>query len=209
MGIPVFHDDQHGTPIVLLAALINASRVVDRPLETLSVVTNGAGAAGTAIAKLLSCVGQDSDVCIPVKYIAVCDSKGAIHAGRTDLNPQKEALLAFTNPEKREGILTDVLQRAGVLISVSKGNLIGAPEVQSMADRPIILAMANPTPEIMPDVARKAGATVVGIGRSDFPNQVKQHACLPWHLSWSPRCGSHTQHRIGDNRSREGARGCR
>ena len=179
LGIPVFHDDQHGTPIVLLTAWINASRVVDRPLETLSVVINGAGAAGTAIAKLSRCVGQDSDVCIPVKHIAVCDSKGAIHAGRTDLNPQKEALLAFTNLEKREGILTDVLQRANVLFNVSKGNLIGAPEVQSMADRPIILAMANPTPEIMQDVARKAGTAVVGIGRSDFPNQVNNMLAFP------------------------------
>ncbi len=179
LGIPVFHDDQHGTAIVLLAALINAAQVVERPLESLRVVINGAGAAGTAIAKLLRCVGQNPDVCIPVKDIVVCDSKGAIHSGREDLNPQKEALLSFTNLTQRAGKLPEILKGADVFIGVSKGNLIGAAEVKSMANDPIILAMANPTPEIMPDLAREAGAAVVGTGRSDFPNQVNNVLAFP------------------------------
>lgn len=179
LGIPVFHDDQHGTAIVLLAGLINAAKVVDRPLESLRVVINGAGAAGTAIAKLLRCVGQDPSVCIPVKDIVVCDSKGAIHAERNNLNPQKQALLSFTNLGNRQGDLQEVLKGADVFIGVSKGNLLGTKEVQSMAEKPIILAMANPTPEIMPDLAREAGAAVVGTGRSDFPNQVNNVLAFP------------------------------
>ncbi len=179
LGIPVFHDDQHGTAIVLLAALINAGRVLDRLLGDLRVVINGAGAAGTAIAKLLRCVGHDPSVCIPVKDIIVCDSKGAIHRAREDLSPEKQALLPFTNRGHQQGTLKQILVGADVFIGVSRGNLLNAEDVRVMADEPIILAMANPVPEIMPDEARAAGAAVVGTGRSDFPNQVNNVLAFP------------------------------
>jgi malate dehydrogenase (oxaloacetate-decarboxylating) len=179
LGIPVFHDDQHGTAIVLLAALMNASKVIGRPLEELRVVINGAGAAGTAIAKLLRCVGQDVGVCVPVWDVVVCDSKGAIHPDRTDLNAQKRALLAYTNRESRSGKLQDVLEGANVFIGVSKGNLLNEADVRSMAEGAVILAMANPIPEIMPDIAIKAGAAVIGTGRSDFANQVNNVLAFP------------------------------
>jgi len=179
LGIPVFHDDQHGTAIVLLAALLNAAQVTERELATLSVVINGAGAAGTAIAKLLRCVGHRPDVCEPVKDIVVCDSKGAIHRGRDDLNPMKKELLAYTNLSGKSGRLSDVIADADVFIGVSKGNVLSAEDVGTMGPEPIVFAMANPTPEIMPDVAMKAGAVVVGTGRSDFPNQVNNVLAFP------------------------------
>ncbi len=179
LGIPVFHDDQHGTAIVLLAALLNAARVIEREVAELSVVINGAGAAGTAIAKLLRCVGHRPDVCEPVKDIVVCDSKGAIHRGRTDLNAMKEQLLAYTNLSGKSGRLSEVIAGADVFIGVSKGNVLSAQDVGSMGPQPIVFAMANPTPEIMPDVAMKAGAAVVGTGRSDFPNQVNNVLAFP------------------------------
>ena len=179
LGIPVFHDDQHGTAIVLLAAIINASKILGREITDLRVVVNGAGAAGTAIAKLLRCVGHQPDVCIPVKDIVVCDSKGAIHRDRTNLSPDKKQLLAWTNRENRQGSVHEVLKGADVFIGVSKGNLLSAEDVRNMAKDPIILAMANPVPEIMPDVARAAGAAIVGTGRSDFPNQVNNVLVFP------------------------------
>ena len=179
LGIPVFHDDQHGTAIVLLAALINASKVIDRPLESLKVVINGAGAAGTAIARLLRCVGHAESTCVPVAEIVVCDRKGAIHSGRTDLNAEKKALLGYTNFGQRSGGLKDVLFGADVFIGVSKGNLLTAEDIRTMAPDPVILAMANPTPEIMPDEARRGGAAIVGTGRSDFPNQVNNVLAFP------------------------------
>ena len=179
LGIPVFHDDQHGTAIVLLAALINASKVIDRPLESLKVVINGAGAAGTAIARLLRCVGHAESTCVPVAEIVVCDRKGAIHSGRTDLNAEKKALLGYTNFSQRSGGLKDVLFGADVFIGVSKGNLLTAEDIRTMAPDPVILAMANPTPEIMPDEARRGGAAIVGTGRSDFPNQVNNVLAFP------------------------------
>ncbi len=179
LGIPVFHDDQHGTAIVLLAAIMNASKILDRDLTTMRVVINGAGAAGSAIAKLLRCVGQDEDVCVPVKDIVVCDSRGAIHRGRKDLAPYKTELLAWTNREHQTGSLQEVLSGADVFIGVSKGNLLTQADIQSMAADPIILAMANPVPEIMPDEALAAGASIVGTGRSDFPNQVNNVLVFP------------------------------
>lgn len=179
IGIPVFHDDQHGTAIVLLAALINASKVVGKPLEEMHVVINGAGAAGTAIARLLRCVGHDPNICIPVKNVYVCDSKGIISADREDLNAYKKALLQYTNADNRSGILADALKGADAFIGVSKGNILDGKDVRLMAEKPIILAMANPIPEIMPDVARAAGAAVVGTGRSDFPNQVNNVLAFP------------------------------
>ena len=179
LGIPVFHDDQHGTAIVLLAALLNAAAVVGRELTEMTAVINGAGAAGTAIARLLCCVGHDPSVCQPMKEVVVCDSRGAIHGGRDGLTPEKEELLRYTNQANRSGKLDDVLQGADVFIGVSKGDLLNGAHIKSMSDTSIILAMANPIPEIMPDVARAAGAAVVGTGRSDFPNQVNNVLAFP------------------------------
>ena len=179
LGIPVFHDDQHGTAIVLLAALMNAAKVTGRRPEDLRVVINGAGAAGTAIASLLRCVGHDPTVCVPVQDIVVCDSQGAIHAGREGLSETKRKLLAFTNRDGRTGSLPDVLRDADVFIGVSRGNLLTADDIRTMRPDAIVLAMANPTPEIMPDVAREGGAAVVGTGRSDFPNQVNNLLAFP------------------------------
>ena len=179
LGIPVFHDDQHGTAIVLLAGLLNAAKVVEKDPTEMSVVINGAGAAGTAIARLLRCVGHDPRICQPVKEIVVCDSKGAIHQGRTDLNDAKKELLQYTNANHRSGKLSDVLKDANVFIGVSKGNLLNESDIRSMAPDPIILAMANPIPEIMPDVAKAAGAAIVGTGRSDFPNQINNVLVFP------------------------------
>lgn len=179
LGIPVFHDDQHGTAIVLLAAMLNAAKVIGKNPADLRIVINGAGAAGTAIAKLLRCIDQDPSVCTPVTDVIICDSKGAIHSGRDNLNPQKEALLQFTNRADQSGSLKEVLEGADVFVGVSKGNLIDRHDVKRMAKDPIILAMANPTPEIMPDEARAGGAAVVGTGRSDFPNQVNNVLAFP------------------------------
>ena len=179
LGIPVFHDDQHGTAIVLLAGLMNAARVVNKPLETMKVVINGAGAAGIAIAKLLRCVGQNPNACAPVRDVLVCDSKGIISRDRSDLNPYKQGLLDFINRENRSGSLQNALVGADVFIGVSKGNLLDAEDIESMGDDPIIFAMANPIPEIMPDLAKSAGAAVVGTGRSDLPNQVNNVLAFP------------------------------
>ncbi len=179
IGIPVFHDDQHGTAIVLLAALMNAAQVVGKLLSNMRVVISGAGAAGTAIAKLLRCVGQATDVCVSVKDVLVCDSKGIISRDRGDLNRYKTELLAFSNLENRSGDLAAALENADAFIGVSKGGLLKPEMVQSMAENPVILAMANPTPEIMPDDAKAAGAAVIGTGRSDFPNQVNNVLAFP------------------------------
>jgi malate dehydrogenase (oxaloacetate-decarboxylating) len=179
LGIPVFHDDQHGTAIVVLAALINAAKVLDKHVETLNVVINGAGAAGISIAKLLLCVGMDKNICSPVKNIIICDSKGIIHGGRTDLNPSKKHISELTNPSKLTGSLEDALKGADVFIGVSKGNLLTKKMVKLMNSQPIIFAMANPVPEIMPDLAKEAGAVVIGTGRSDFANQINNVLAFP------------------------------
>lgn len=179
IGIPVFHDDQHGTAIVLLAALINACKVTGKNIKELKVVINGAGAAGTAIAKLLRCVGHDEAACIPVEDVLVCDSQGIISPDRSDLNDEKKKLLAYTNRHNRNGKLLDALKDSDVFIGVSKGNLLTGDNIKLMNKDPIILAMANPIPEIMPDEAIAAGAAVVGTGRSDFPNQVNNVLAFP------------------------------
>lgn len=179
LGIPVVHDDQHGTAIVLLAALINGAKVLGKSLTDMRVVINGAGAAGTAIARLLRCVGHDPKTCVPVRDVIVCDSKGAIHRGRGSLGPYKEELLAYSNRENRVGSLQDALVDADVFVGVSKGNLLTADDVRRMAPDAIVLAMANPIPEIMPDEAKKGGAAIVGTGRSDFPNQVNNLLAFP------------------------------
>jgi len=179
LGIPVFHDDQHGTAIVLLAALINSSKITGQSLGSMSVIINGSGAAGIAIAKLISGVSSDNQELEAVADVIVCDSKGAISGDRTDLNSEKQKLLEFTNKKNVSGSVKKVLQGANVFIGVSKGNVISAKDVQTMAKDPIILAMANPTPEIMPDEAKKGGAIVIGTGRSDFPNQVNNVLVFP------------------------------
>ena len=190
LGIPVFHDDQHGTAIVLLAALMNAATVARRELTDLRVVINGAGAAGTAIARLLRCVGHDPNVCVPVKDVVVCDSQGAIHRQRDNLSPEKQELLSYTNRENCQGTLPEVLKGQDVFIGVSKGNLVTADDIRNMANSPIVLAMANPIPEIMPDLAREAGALVVGTGRSDFPNQVNNVLAFPGLFRGALDCGA-------------------
>ncbi|MEM9802986.1 MAG: NADP-dependent malic enzyme [Planctomycetota bacterium] len=179
LGIPVMHDDQHGTAIVLLAALIGACEVTGRSLSDLTVVIAGAGAAGTAIAKLMRCVGFSPDRCDPVRDVVICDSRGVIHASRDDLSPQKRAFLEYTNRSGRTGSVHDALEGADVFIGVSRGGLLGADDVRRMAKDPILFPMANPDPEIDPDVAREAGAAVVGTGRSDYPNQVNNVLAFP------------------------------
>ena len=154
LGIRVFHDDQHGTAIVLLAGMLNAARVTGRKPANLKVVINGAGAAGAAIASLLRCVDFDPVVCTPVADVVVCDSKGAIYRGREGLSEEKQALLHYTNRENRVGTLHEVLADADVFVGVSKGNLLTVGDIELMAPDPIVLAMANPTPEIMPNEAQ-------------------------------------------------------
>ncbi len=178
IGIPVMHDDQHGTAVVVLAALINSIKVVGKNLEDLRVVINGVGAAGTAVTKILLCIGIDKKICTSVKEIVLCDSKGIIYDGRPELNEVKSALAAYTNSKKREGTLKDALKGADVFIGVSKGNLLKADDLKVMNEKPIVFAMANPLPEIMPDEASKVAA-VVGTGRSDFPNQINNSLAFP------------------------------
>ncbi|MEX2013730.1 MAG: NADP-dependent malic enzyme [Parcubacteria group bacterium] len=171
LSIPVMHDDQHGTAIVVLAGLINALKVVGKKKEKVRVVVNGAGAAGVATSKLLYQYG--------LRKIFVCDTSGVISGKRRDLTPIKKEILKITNPENLSGSLFDVLRDADVFIGVSKGNLLKASGIKTMAKDAIIFAMANPTPEIMPDEARRGGAAVVASGRSDFPNQINNVLVYP------------------------------
>ena len=172
MNIPVFHDDQHGTAIVVMAGMINALKVVGKCLDSIRVVTNGAGAAGVAIIKLLMSVG--------VKNVIMCDTKGAIYAGRpVGMNKSKDAIAKVTNPQMLIGSLADAMVGADVFIGVSAANTVTPEMVKAMAKDPIIFAMANPVPEIMPELAKEAGAKVVGTGRSDFPNQVNNVSAFP------------------------------
>lgn len=180
LGIPVFHDDQHGTAIVVLAALINSCKVLGKQLSDLKVVVNGAGAAGIAITRLLRCVdNSDPNVCIPVKEIVVCDSKGIIHRDRENLNSAKQEILRYTNPHDKEGTVKDAIVDADVFIGVSVGNLLTAEDVSTMAKDAVIFGLANPIPEIMPEEAYKGGAAIVGTGRSDLPNQVNNVLGFP------------------------------
>jgi len=179
LGIPVMHDDQHGTAVVVLAAVLNGAKVKGVKIEDLTVVINGAGAAGTAIARLLRCVGQDPNVCVPVRDVLVCDSRGILGPHREDLNPYKRELLKWSNRERREGTLHDALEGVDVFIGVSKGGLVSEDDVRRMASDPLVFALANPVPEIMPDAAIRAGAAVVGTGRSDFPNQINNVLAFP------------------------------
>ena len=172
LNIPVFHDDQHGTAIVVLAGLINSMKITGRDLNDCRIVTVGAGAAGTAIMKLIHKYAEGAEI------LAV-DSKGIISPDRTDLNDEKKKLLEFTNHESASGSLEDALKDADIFIGVSKAGLLTADMVQTMAKDPIIFAMANPVPEIMPDVAKEAGVAIMATGRSDFPNQVNNALAFP------------------------------
>jgi len=169
--IPIFHDDQHGTAIVTLAAMINALKIVKKDIKDISVVVNGSGAAGIAITKLLMSMG--------LRKVILCDTKGAIYEGREGLNPIKEEMAKISNFDKIKGSLEDVIKGADVFIGVSVANMVTKEMVKSMAKDPIIFAMANPVPEIMPEDAKEAGAKVVGTGRSDFPNQINNVLAFP------------------------------
>jgi malate dehydrogenase (oxaloacetate-decarboxylating) len=181
IGIPVFHDDQHGTAIVVLAALINSLNVAKKEMKNVKVVINGAGAAGVAIANILSCIGFEGNKCESAKNIIVCDSKGIISKKREDIkdNPSKIKLAEKTNKENISGKLSDAIKDADVFIGVSKGNVLNGDLIKSMNKKPIIFAMANPTPEISPDEALKNGAFIVGTGRSDYPNQINNLLAFP------------------------------
>lgn len=178
LGIPVFHDDQHGTAIVVLAGLINASKVLKRKVNDLKVVINGAGAAGIAIAKLLKGYGIDNPE-VSVREVILCDSKGILHGTRPDLNESKLQALNYTNQSGISGSVRDALRGADVFIGVSVANLLNADDIRTMAKDPIVFALANPTPEIMPEEALKGGAAIVGTGRSDYPNQVNNVLGFP------------------------------
>ncbi len=170
-AIPIFHDDQHGTAIVVAAALLNALKVTGKKMEDVTAVFSGAGAAGTAICNLLQSMGLGDAI--------VCDRQGAIYAGREGLNAAKAELAAHTNKTGKKGTLADVLRGADVFIGVSAPGTVTAEMVKSMAADPILFPMANPVPEIMPDQAHAAGAAVVGTGRSDFPNQINNVLAFP------------------------------
>ena len=170
--IPIFHDDQHGTAVITLAGLTNALKVVNKKLEDVKIVFNGAGAAAIAIVKLLLSAGA--------KNITLCDRKGAIYAGRTEgMNPVKEEIAQVTNPAKQAGSLADVLVGADVFIGVSAPGAVTTEMVKTMAKDAVIFACANPTPEIFPDDARAGGAAVIATGRSDFPNQINNVLAFP------------------------------
>ncbi len=171
LDIPVFHDDQHGAALVMLAALINALKIVGKKFGEIKVVISGAGAAGTASAKLLINEG--------VRNIIVCDSTGIIHEGRAGLNPPKEELAKLTNRYRVSGSLADAMKGADVFVGLSVGNIVTEDMVRSMADDAIVFPLANPIPEIMPEKAKKAGARIVGTGRSDCINQINNALGFP------------------------------
>lgn len=172
LDIPVMHDDQHGTAVVVLAGLINACKITNRTLNDSKIVLVGAGAAGTACAKLIALYA-------PKANILMVDSKGIVSADRTDLNDEKKKLLDFTNQNNESGALKDAVKDADIFIGVSQPNLIDENDVKTMATDPIIFAMANPDPEILPDVAKRGGVAVMATGRSDFPNQVNNSLAFP------------------------------
>ena len=169
--IPVFHDDQHGTAVVCSAALINAMKLTGRKLEDCKAVINGAGSAGVAIAKLLMSLG--------LKDVILCDRTGAIYEGRENLNPFKVEIAKVTNRGMTKGTLADAIKGTDIFIGVSAPGVLTQDMIRTMNPDPIVLPMANPTPEIMPDEAKAAGAAIVGTGRSDFPNQINNVLCFP------------------------------
>ncbi len=169
--IPIFHDDQHGTAVVTLAAVLNALKLTNKKLDNVKIVTSGAGAAGIAIIKLLMAVG--------LKDVIMCDRKGAIYEGRPDLNDEKIEMSKISNLDKIKGSLEEVIKGADVFIGVSAPNTVTPAMVKSMAKNAILFPMANPVPEIMPDLAMEAGAAVIGTGRSDFNNQINNVLAFP------------------------------
>ncbi len=169
--IPIFHDDQHGTAIVTLAAMINALKLTKKNMKDIEVVVNGSGAAGIAITKLLMAMGLEK--------VILCDTKGAIYEGRDNLNTEKAEMAKISNLHQKKGLLKDVIVGADVFIGVSAAGMLTKEMVKTMAKDPIIFAMANPTPEIMPDEAMEAGCKVMGTGRSDFPNQINNVLAFP------------------------------
>lgn len=169
--IPIFHDDQHGTAVVVSAALINATKIINKNLSDCKAVINGAGAAGTAIAKLLMTLG--------LKDVILCDRTGAIYEGREKLNDAKQAIAKVTNRGMKKGSLADIVKDTDIFIGVSAPGVLTQDMIKTMHKDPIVLAMANPTPEIMPDEAKAAGAKIVGTGRSDFPNQINNVVAFP------------------------------
>ena len=171
LDIPVFHDDQHGTAIVVLAGIINAMKVTGKDKESVKVVVNGAGSAGVAITKLLLTYG--------FKDVTMCDISGILGKGSQNLNWMQQKMVEVTNPEQKTGTLADALKGADIFVGVSAPGIVSAEMVASMNKDAILFAMANPVPEIMPDVAKAAGARVVGTGRSDFPNQVNNVVAFP------------------------------
>jgi malate dehydrogenase (oxaloacetate-decarboxylating) len=181
IGIPVMHDDQHGTAVVVLAALINACRVTGKKYEDLTIVICGAGAAGYAITRLLKCIGYNPDVCSTVHELIVCDTRGTIFRGREGLyqNKYKFILAEETNRQALAGSLADAMAGADVFIGVSAPGVVTEEMVRSMNKDPVVFAMANPVPEIWPDAAKRAGAAIVGTGRSDFPNQINNVLAFP------------------------------
>ena len=171
LGIPVFHDDQHGTAVVVLAAMINALKVVKKEFHDLKVVFSGAGASGIACAKILQVMG--------VENIILVDTRGAIYKGRDNLTPVKEEISKTTNPENVHGDIHEVIKGADVFIGLSTANLLKAEDIRTMNNNAIVLAMANPMPEISPEEAKKGGAVIVGTGRSDLPNQINNVLAFP------------------------------
>lgn len=169
--IPIFHDDQHGTAVVTLAAMLNALKLTGKKIEEIKVVTSGSGAAGIAIIRLLISMG--------LRNVILCDRKGAIYKGREGLNAEKIEMAEITNHKLEKGTLEEVLVGADVFIGVSAPGCVTPEMVKSMAKDPILFPMANPTPEIMPDLAKEAGAAVIGTGRSDFPNQINNVLAFP------------------------------
>jgi len=169
--IPIFHDDQHGTAVVCLAAMLNSLKFTKKNIEDISVVVNGSGAAGIAVTRLLMSMG--------LQKVILCDTKGAIYEGRDNLNPVKDEMARISNLDKKKGSLKEVLAGADVLIGLSAPGVVTQDMVRNMAKDPIIFAMANPTPEIMPDLAKEAGAAVVGTGRSDYSNQINNVLAFP------------------------------
>lgn len=169
--IPIFHDDQHGTAVIVAAALMNALKLVDKKIGDIKVVISGAGSAGIAIAKHIMNIG--------VKNIILVNSKGIVCEGMDTLNSEQAYMATITNREHKMGTLADAMEGADVFLGVSAPGIVTKEMVEAMADKPIVFAMANPTPEIMPDLAKEAGAVVVGTGRSDFPNQINNVLCFP------------------------------
>ena len=179
VGIPIFHDDQHGTEIVVTAGLINACKVLKKDFSDLTVVVSGAGAAGISISKMLTCTGFDNSVCSSVKNLILCDSKGIVDRDRKDLDKKKKELAGITNKSNKTGGLKEALVGADVFIGVSKPGLLTKEMFKTMNKNPVIFAMANPVPEIMPQDALDAGTAIVGTGRSDFPNQINNSLAFP------------------------------